>query len=146
MKFSFIRIPTTPTPAFPKRYGVLAPIIPIRIINRTDHEKYIDINAMIDSGADVCIFPGEIANKIELKIDKERIEPIMGISRHHFNTYLHDIIFEIGGWRFESYACFAFDDIAFPILGRNGFFNLFEIKIDYTKESIELKPKAKTIR
>jgi len=144
-KFSFIRIPSKPTPAFPKRHSILAPIIPIRIINKSNKEKYIDIKAMIDSGADVSIFPGVIANKIELDIEKKRTQPIGGIWKTRFDTYLHEIIFEVGGWQFESYACFAFDEVALPILGRDGFFDLFEIKIDYSKEYIELKSKIKPI-
>lgn len=145
MKFNFIKIPTKPSPAFPNKYSSLVPIIPIRLINKSNHEKYIDIRALIDSGADVSIFPAIIAEKIELHIDKSKVYPMGGILGHNFETYLHEIIFEIGGWQFESYVCFSFEEIVFPILGRDGFFNLFEIKMDYSKEQIELKPKKKPI-
>lgn len=145
MKFSFIRIPTKPTPAFPNKYSFLAPILPVRIINKSNLEKYIDIKALVDSGAEASIFPAAIAKKLDLKINKERIQPIIGIVGQAFKTYLHDIILEVGGWQFNSYACFSFSNIFYPVLGRDGFFNLFEIKIDYLKEIIELNPKVKPL-
>lgn len=145
MKFKFKKFPANPTPAFPDRHSILFPIIPIRLINPSKKEKYIDLWALIDSGADTSIFPAEIAKKIELPIDKEKAQPTSGIIGNQFETYLQNIIFEVGGWQFKSYACFTFTDIYLPILGREGFFNLFEIKIDYSKENIELKPKLKPL-
>lgn len=57
---------------------------------------------MIDSGADVSIFPKEIGEKIGLTIKNEREQPLRGIGGSIFKTYLHDIIFEIGGWKFNK--------------------------------------------
>jgi len=141
MKFKFIRIPAKPSPAFPNKYSTLVPIIPVRLINKAKQDKYIDIRAMIDSGADVSIFPMSIADKIELNIDRRKIQQIRGIEQSIIETYRHEIYLEIGGWKFDTDACFCSKDITFPVLGRHGFFNLFEVRFDYEKESIELKPK-----
>lgn len=65
-----------------------------------------------------------------------------GIGGQTIKTYLHSIIFEIGGWKYPSIACFSTDDVTFPVLGREGFFSLFEIRMDFRNESIELKPKV----
>ena len=146
MKFNFLRLPSEPSPAFPQRHSVLYPIIPIRIINPNDPNKLIDIRAMIDSGADVSIFPGSLGRVIGLNIENDKIEIIKGIGGQEIITYLHEIIFEIGGWKYPSITCFSSDEITFPVLGRNGFFDLFEIKFDFRKEIIELKPKVDPIQ
>ncbi len=65
-KFSFIRISTAPAPAFPRKYSYLAPILSIRVINQSNVEEYIDIKALVDSGAEVSIFPMAVA-KIKIK-------------------------------------------------------------------------------
>lgn len=144
MKFKFIKIPAEPSPAFPERKSNLWPLIPVRIINKDDKEKYIDFKALLDSGANVSIFPAQFGQIIGLNIENDRIERVSGIGGHAFETFLHDIIFEVGGWQFISYACFTFANIFTPVLGCDGFFSLFEIKMDYLKEQIELKAKVKS--
>jgi len=129
MKFPFIRIPADPNPAFPNRHSILRPNIPVRLINPDDRSKYFDFKAMIDSGADVSIFPGPIGEIIGLDIENKKILPIRGISGKEILTYLHKIILEIGGWKYPTSAFFCKDDITFPILGIDGFFNLFEVRL-----------------
>lgn len=146
MKFKFIKTPAEPTPAFPNRKNSVWPIIPIRLINKKDKDKYIDFKAMIDSGANTNIFPAEFGQAVGLNIINDKIEKIRGIEGHPFNTYLHDIILEIGGWQYKTYVCFTFATIFCPVLGRDGFFNLFEIKMDYLKETIELKEKVRPLK
>lgn len=72
MKFNFLKIPCTPSPAFPDRYSVIAPIIPVCIINPDDREKYIDIKALIDSGADVSIFPKGLGDILGIEIVNDK--------------------------------------------------------------------------
>lgn len=139
IEFNFQRLPVKPTLAFPKRYSTLLPLIPIRIINRSDKEKYFDLKALLDSGADISILPSEIAESIGLDVENERKQEIRGINGGLVMTYVHDVIIEVGGWKFNSFVSFSTAETVFPVLGREGFFNLFEIKINYSKEIIELK-------
>lgn len=146
MKFKFTRLPTNPTPAFPNQRSCLMPLIPIRLCSKDNAGRYFDFKAVLDSGAHVSIFPAQIGETVGLEIRNDRIQPIYGIGGQSIETYRHEVIIEIGGWSFEVIACFTYDDISFPVLGREGFFNLFEIKIDFSKETIELKPKEKPKR
>jgi hypothetical protein len=47
---------------------------------------------------------------------------------------------EVVGWPFELYAGFTDSPSVVPILGQHGFFSLFEVKFNLSKEEIELKP------
>jgi len=122
------------------------PTIPIRLINKSDPDRFINMKATIDSGADVSIFPAAAAEAIGLVPINEKTQEIRGIDGSRIMTYLHYLILDIGGWRFATLALFTPDKTVFPVLGRDGFFSLFEVKIILTKELIELKPVVEPIK
>ena len=137
MKFRYQRRPTTPSKAHPKRYNVLRPIVPIRLIN--NHE-YIDTDALIDSGSDDCIFWGELGEAIGLDITSGDECEYKGLSGEKVKVYFHNITLEVGGHQYECYAGFSYETgFKEGILGQNGFFNLFTTIFDLSKETIELK-------
>jgi len=139
MKFKFVKFPPILTQPQHKEKGRLAPIIPVGIFNKSDLNKFIYIRALIDSGAGFSIFPAEIGEAIDLEIENELVVPIQGIYKSTFDSYLHEIILEVGGWKFETYACFCRVETAFPVLGQEGFFNLFKVTLNHSKAEIELK-------
>jgi hypothetical protein len=122
------------------------PTIPIRLINREDPERFLNMRATIDFGADVSIFPAAAAEAIGLVTINEKTQEIQGINGSRIMTYLHDIILDVGGWKFATFALFTPDNTVFPVLGRDGFFSLFEVKIILTKELIELKPVVEPVK
>ena len=122
------------------------PAIPIRLINREDPERFFNMKATIDSGADASIFPAAAAEAIGLVVINEKTQEIQAINGSRIRTYLHDIILDVGGWKFATFALFTPDNTVFPVLGRDGFFSLFEVKIILTKELIELKPIVEPIK
>lgn len=71
---------------------------------------------------------------------------IQGIERSIFKTYVHKINLGVGGWQFKTIACFAEKEIFMPVLGRDGFFNLFRVTLNYPKLDIELKHLEKPIK
>jgi hypothetical protein len=144
-KEKFTRLPANPSPAFPDRTHHYWPFVRIRIINKDNKDKYIDFRALLDTGAGLNIFQGEFGRQIGLNIVNDKIEKIEGIGGHTFDGYVHDIILEVGGWKFNTHACFTFSDIVCPVLGREGFLNLFEIKINYSKKEMEFRAKARPI-
>lgn len=108
--------------------------------------KLIDFKALLDSGAGLNIFPGELGQIIGLNVINDKVVSIGGLSGHSFEAYLHEVVLGVGEWRFNTYACFTFAEIMCPVLGREGFFELFEIKIDYLKKDIELKSKVEPLK
>ncbi len=138
MKFKYFKFPL-------KRYSplfgsvILKPIIPVRIAHR---EESIDYAVLIDSGADFCIFDGEIGEHLGLDVKSGRQERFGGIEDSQGAiAYLHEIILEIGGHEFSIIAGFSYDIAkhGFGILGQKGFFDKFVVKFDLPKEEIDLK-------
>ena len=105
--------------------------------------------ALIDSGADYNLFHTELTELIGIqnfRNDKE--QTMFGIEGKGIKSYFHDIIIEIGGWRYKSYCGFTdfggagkLDKMPYGILGQFGLFDLFKISFDFEKLEIELKPK-----
>ena len=138
MKFPYLKLLLPQRSEF---FGssLLKPIIPIRIYFGEKELKYA---ALIDSGADFCIFDAEIGTYLGINIDTGRQEVFGGIQeRGGASAFLHEIIINIGGWDYSTTVGFS-SDIAkhgFGILGQKGFFDMFAVKFDYAKEEIELK-------
>ncbi|MBI4092542.1 MAG: hypothetical protein HY420_01325 [Candidatus Kerfeldbacteria bacterium] len=120
---------------------ILKPIIPVKVLYGT---RDIDYFALIDSGADFCIFDAEIGEAVGIEIERgEQIE-FGGIQARTGSTgYLHDITIAIGGWKYEARVAFSREiaEHGFGILGQKGFFDIFSITFDYQKEEIILKEK-----
>lgn len=143
MKFSFYKFPHPPNKAFPNKHYILAPVITVRIWNPENRKRCVEVMALIDSGSEISVFPGRFVSDLNFNTTTDRILPLVGIlDRTPKKVYIHDILLEIGGWKFPTISGFVYHDIAFPVLGREGFFNLFDIKFSLQKEVIEIKPKV----
>ena len=57
LKFDYRKFPSEPSDAFPRRRSATRPVIPITIING---DSKIANLALIDSGADLCLFHADI--------------------------------------------------------------------------------------
>jgi len=64
-KLDYRRFPAGPTEPFPRRTSVVRPVVPIALINGSNRVR---VFALIDSGADYCIFHAEIGEQIGLEI------------------------------------------------------------------------------
>lgn len=121
--------------------SLLKPIIPIKI---SVGKKELRYAALIDSGADFCIFDAEIGTYLGIDVTQGRPEVFGGIQEKGGATaFLHQVVINIGGWDYKTTVGFS-SDIAkhgFGILGQKGFFDIFSIKFEYAKEEIELKEK-----
>jgi len=138
MKFSYSKF------SLPSRltsFGnyLLKPIIPIGIFYKDKRIKYL---ALIDSGADFCIFDAEVGEYLGIDIKSgEKIE-FKGIEgANAVEAFLHKVILNIGGWDYKTKVGFSYhiSRSGFGVLGQKGFFDIFVIKFDLLKEEIELK-------
>ena len=119
--------------------SILKPIIPMKIV--FDHSE-LRYAALIDSGADFCIFDAKIGEYLGIDIKSGKKEPFGGIQeKGGAQAFLHEVVLNIGGWKYKSVVGFSYDIAAhgFGILGQKGFFDLFIVKFDLIKEEIELK-------
>lgn len=140
MKFSYRKLLL---PQWSNYFGasILKPIIPLKIIIRGEELKYA---ALIDSGADFCIFDAEIGEYLGLDIRNGPREEFGGIQeKGGAEAFLHEVTLNIGGWDCKTIIGFSYDIAkhGFGVLGQKGFFEHFIVKFDLSKEEIELKPK-----
>src|SRR3989344_7012419 len=107
-----------PTPS-DKGGLIWSPIIPIRISRKSKKTPYF-FRALIDSGADVNLFPADHGKAVGIDIRSGLFINTVGIGGE-VKAYRHTINLHIGNKVFKTTADFTYD---FPLalLGRNGFF------------------------
>lgn len=133
MKFSYKKL----------QGGVIRPIIPVEV--RTAKGGPVKYFALVDSGADICIFHGEIAELIGIKdIKTGKKNFVSGITQGESQPYyIHPVTISVGGWPYDINVGFmpTLSKLGYGVLGQKGFFDLFTIKFDLSKEEIELYEK-----
>ena len=140
MKFPYLKFPGETSEAFPNRKANLRPVIPVTLTYQGNSLRF---QSLIDSGADWCVFHGEIAKELGIDLKSGKQQHFFGVGGLKQFAYFHAIQMEIGGWKFPCYCAFA-DDLKTPygLLGQVGFFDKFQVRFDLIKEEIELKPKS----
>ncbi len=119
--------------------SILKPIIPFKILIG---KKELNYAALIDSGADFCIFDAEIGEYLGVDVRSGRSEEFGGIQeRGGARAFLHDVVLNVGGLEYKTTIGFSYDIArhGFGILGQKGFFDIFIVQFDLLKEQIELK-------
>lgn len=134
MKFKYRQL-NLPSP-FSRKQNLERPIVPVSIISKYSSVRF---EALIDSGADFCIFPTGISKILKINLT--------GSNKIYFSSATGDIVegfisrlyLEIGGRKLNTKVVFA--DLAgnTGVLGQYGFFDKFVVKFDLIKKEIELK-------
>jgi len=97
--------------------------------------------ALIDSGADYCIFSIELAQVLNIKLSKSKVS-FKGIGKGKIKGFWGEVEIRIGEISYRTKAIFAeISEFGHGILGQKGFFDFFIVKFDLTEEEIELKEK-----
>lgn len=99
--------------------------------------------ALIDSGADYCIFHWEVAEYLGLPSGKGEKIKLAGISGERMEVTLHKVEIAIESEKYEAKIGFSRElaPFAYGVLGQKGFFEFFIVKFVYQKEEIEITPK-----
>lgn len=140
MKFKYKKFKISPSPAFPERNNLLRPIIPI-IISYNDRK--IGYEALIDSGADICIFHAEVGEFLGIPILEAPKEKFGGIIGREAVAHIRKVDVIIGGNLFSSIPIGFSYDLAphgYGILGQHGFFDIF--KVIFKERADRIKTKA----
>lgn len=106
------------------------------------HDQKLDYAALIDSGADFCIFDAELGAYLGLDIEAGEQIAFGGVQDTMPTVaYLHELEIEIGGNRYATTIGFSYAiaEHGYGLLGQKGFFDVFTIKFDLLKEEIEIK-------
>lgn len=105
---------------------IFAPFIPVRI---TDGRRLSSpLHALVDSGAARNLLPAAFGIQIGITVKKGRPVKLLGIADIEVTAFTHKIKMCLGLHVFDTEADFSFEQ-KIPLLGRNGFFNLFQTVI-----------------
>jgi hypothetical protein len=137
VNFPHRKEPSTPGGAHPRRTNVLRPRIPIRLVHKN---RFVYLLALVDSGADDCLFPSEVAQELNLSLDRRNVNRYGGIGAGHITAAFMNVRIEIDNdVTFPLYAGFSDAPSVVPILGQAGFFDRFEVRFNQPNEVIELR-------
>lgn len=140
MNFRYKKFPLSKKSSF---FGtaLLKPIIPLELTWKGRSLRY---DALIDSGADFCIFDAEIAEYLGIEVKTGEALVFGGIQEvdsKAATAYMHHVQLAVGGHPFTTSIGFSYDiaDQGFGVLGQKGFFDYFKVTFNLPKEVVELK-------
>lgn len=118
--------------------GISRPIIPIRL----RYQKiFVILEAIIDSGADWCIFDAGLLDILELPLGSQT--KFLGAGKEPLQGFKSKVNLTIAGKDFKTEVLFSPDlgRHSYGILGQKGFFDNFKVCFDKSKHQIEIEPK-----
>lgn len=121
---------------------VLRPVIPIELSYRNRKFPY---NALIDSGADFCLFDYEVAKQLGISIQTGKKSEAIGVTGFGSPIYIHTVTLKIDSLVIKIKAGFLenMTNAGYGIVGQVGFFDKFKVTFDYQNGEIELIEKKK---
>lgn len=138
MKFDYAKLPLrSKSPLSGLRY-VLRPIIPIKL---TIQPRRVGYAALLDSGADFCIFHADVGEALGLNVRSGERQYFSGVQAvGKAEAFIHPVRLTVGELEYRAEVLFSYDinKAGFGVFGHIGFFDHFTITFDLAKEQIEL--------
>lgn len=138
MRFSYVVQRSSPAIAhiFPNQ-STQQPLIKIVIGYQERKHKLL---ALIDSGADLCLFPRDVAEILGIDVPSGEKAIITGIGGNRLPFYFHEIEMLFDQYHVTTKAGFSTSSIgASGLLGQRGFFDHFVVSFDHTNGFIDIK-------
>src|SRR5712692_3462413 len=134
MKFPYVEFPARD----PHQPWIARPVVPI-ILENTGNSSPI-LAALVDSGADRCLFHADIGRAVGLKISEGVPLKFTGIEGGIVQMYLHKVRIQLVGApsSIEVVAGFSESSGIAAILGQEGFFDAYKITFHRAKDRIEI--------
>lgn len=138
MKLPFSDLPISPDSAFPHRTAIVRPIAALLL---TFGERQVVTFAIVDSGADNCVFPASIAERLGIPIPNDRKSSFSGSTEGPQTAYYAEVQATIlpmdaphiepgqEPLSFSLYAgfCETLEHVGMGLLGQDGFFSHFAV-------------------
>lgn len=144
MRFPYTVFPARPDAAFPNRQATSRPIVTVTLERGS---LSIAAFAIVDSGADNCLFPASLAGQLGITILNRNAYVFSGTSEQGQIAYFETVKATMWNGQageqpltFELYAgfCDTLEHVGMGLLGQEGFFSRFEVRFDRTEIFFEL--------
>lgn len=132
-EFPFQSTPCESSEAFPGRKEYVFPVVPCRLHHGKCSLPPIDF--LVDSGADHCVFGGDIAEALGIDIRAGVRHSLTGVVGRKGESWVHSVKLEVVGLEKYQLRC-AFVECEIPhsgLLGRLGFFDRYVVTVDLRK-------------
>jgi hypothetical protein len=149
MKIPFSFLPVQPDSAFPNRSEIKRPIVALLL---SAGDRSIIVFAVIDSGADLCVFPASIATDLGIEIPNRSSSLFSGSNDTAQLAYFEQIQATIlpmdapniepnqEPLAFPLYAgfCDTLEHIGMGLLGQEGLFSRFAVNFNHAESYFEI--------
>ena len=136
-----------PDDAFPDRVSIQRPVLVVVLENGPN---VVGTLAIVDSGADSCIFPASLAGPLGIAIPNRNRSVFSGTTDSPQIAYFENVRARIWDSTTKSFVfdfglyagfCDTLEHVGHGLLGQNGFFSRFVVKFDGAESlfDIELK-------
>lgn len=118
---------------------VKRPIIQIEVFGPRDSKTFV---ALVDSGADNCLFNAEVADVLGIDLSDAKRRNLTGITGTMEGYYLDEIKIKVDGMDkpVEIPVCFIKSPTVGLLLGQEGFFDRYRIKFEKDHDTFEIIP------
>lgn len=134
MKFPYQERPRKSSAAFPDVTSRLVSVIPVTL---SFNDQSFTLDALVDSGADSCIFPGMLGVRLGIGVHNCPKQSITGLGAKVIEAHFHQVKLKVGNVECDVYAGFTFDTIGISgLLGQRGFFDNFRVTFDRVENCV----------
>lgn len=136
MKFNYLEIPSSDPTKPPAR----RPYVVIRLVCGSSFQ---DLWCLVDSGADVCLFPSSIGRLVGIDVESGRKGEIGGIAEQPIAVYYHSLRLIVKGLSGVDVEAGFTDSkgVRTGILGQKGFFDNYKIVFERYKNTVDIADK-----
>ena len=128
-----------------QNWGTKRPVLKIRVRNRNRRRviRSQRIWALVDSGADFCVFPRWLADDLGLYWSAGERRPVTtaGGTAEAYEHIIHIELYDYPRHEFTTPARFLAHDMELGLLGQRGFFENFHVTLDQSAEKFWLLPR-----
>lgn len=138
LEFSYKEFVVSPFPSSKRTVVLYRPMIPLILLYQ---RKYVQFEALIDSGADYNIFHADIAIYLGITLKKGSKRKLSGIGGKVITGYEHQITLRLRDFAYHAPVTFSADIPVntLAVLGNKGFFDRFVITLNYREKVISLQ-------
>lgn len=96
--------------------------------------------ALVDSGADACLFPRDVADILGISVGEGRRADLTGIGGNRIPFFFHEVEILFGQYQIRTQVGFAKGSIgATGLLGQKGFFDQFTVSFHLKNGFFEVR-------
>lgn len=135
-RFEYTEIDVQPFASSARKIKLFRPIVPVTIFYK---QKFVHMEALVDSGADYNIFHGDVAAYLGINLTSGSKRIIHGVAGK-IKGYEHKVDLKINSVRFPSHITFSnqIPDNFTCVLGGKGFFDQFQVILNYSQKTITI--------